>query len=80
MVRAEVAPGDGALRTWMAVWVWDMAKSCTRLPFLSMAWARTPAPGEVRSSIRVSGTRVCSDLRNELLRMERYCSLMPDLQ
>ena len=51
----EVAPGDGALKTWRELFVLTILKSCNRFPFLSIAWALTPAPGLVKSWEEIEG-------------------------
>src|SRR5262249_46690594 len=44
--RADVAAGEGALRTWSACSVSWTTKSSTRVPSRFIAWARTPdGPG-----------------------------------
>ena len=55
--RDEVAPGDGALRTWMAPSDSAMTKSSTSFPLADTAWARTPAPLYTRSSDWIAGMR-----------------------
>ena len=54
--EAEVAAGEGALRTWMARGVAERTKSSTRRPSRATACARTPAKAGRRSSALISGT------------------------
>src|SRR5215211_5105482 len=53
---ADVAAGEGALRTWRARSVSETTKSSTSLPSRARAWARTPAKPPSKSSGRISGT------------------------
>ncbi len=56
MPSDEVAPGDGALRTWMTRRSVLNTKSSTRLPSAASAWARTPDGPGSRSASVSSGT------------------------
>jgi hypothetical protein len=56
MARLAVAPGEGALRTWIVAPASSKTKSSTRDPSDATAWARTPDPPACRSAIRTAGT------------------------
>ena len=72
-----VAAGDGALRTWMAVFVVSIRKSSTSWPLGPTAWARTPLwPGR-RSSNVTKGTSRCNCLSNSLRENARAYSPKP---
>src|SRR6266480_2471421 len=72
-----VAPGEGALRTWMASGPVTMRKSSTSEPSGLTACARTPAPPRVRSAEVSSGTSRWSARANAARLSERYISYVP---